>query len=92
MSCDSFRVIHESRTEEPVLTTSPAKRGAAPNEVDDAVLPGISTMSARALLARFASVAGVLSAGPEEWLEVPGIGPDRAKALAETLTRPHPPN
>ncbi|TMM02258.1 MAG: hypothetical protein E6G02_11500 [Actinobacteria bacterium] len=49
-------------------------------------------MSARALLARFGSVAGVLSAGPEEWLEVPGIGPDRAKALAETLTHPHPPN
>jgi len=50
-----------------------------------AAVPGISTSSARVLLARFGNVAGVVAAGPEEWLTVPGIGPDRAQALADTL-------
>jgi ERCC4-type nuclease len=48
-------------------------------------VPGISTSCARALLARFGSVAGVVVAGPAEWLEVPGIGPERARALEETF-------
>lgn len=50
-----------------------------------AAVPGISASSARALLARFGSVAGVLAATPEEWLTVAGIGPDRARALGEAL-------
>ncbi|MGH3030488.1 MAG: ERCC4 domain-containing protein [Gaiellaceae bacterium] len=50
-----------------------------------AAVPGISTSSARALLARFGSVAGVLAASPEEWVTVPGIGPERARGLDETL-------
>lgn len=54
-------------------------------------VPGISTSSARALLARFGSIAAVVAADPAEWLEVPGIGPERARALAETLhIRPAP--
>ncbi len=51
-----------------------------------AAVPGISTSSARALLERFGSVAGVIAADPAEWLAVPGIGPERANALHETLT------
>ena len=51
-----------------------------------AAVPGISTGSARALLTQFGSVAAVLAATPEEWLKVPGIGPERARALRETLT------
>ena len=50
-----------------------------------ASVPGISTTSARALLARFGSVAGVVGADPSEWLEVPGIGPERARALQDTF-------
>lgn len=49
-------------------------------------VPGVSTSSARASLARFGSVAGVVAAGPAEWLEVPGIGPERARALEVTFT------
>jgi ERCC4-type nuclease len=49
-------------------------------------VPGVSTSCARALLARFGSVAGVVAAGPTEWLDVPGIGPERARALEETFT------
>jgi ERCC4-type nuclease len=51
-----------------------------------AAVPGVSTTSARALLERFGSVAGVITAGPSEWLTVPGIGPERARALEETFT------
>jgi ERCC4-type nuclease len=58
------------------------------DEVAEAILasiPGISTGSARALLARFGTVAAVVAASPAEWLEVPGIGRDRARALAAAL-------
>ncbi|MCP9484922.1 MAG: helix-hairpin-helix domain-containing protein [Gaiellaceae bacterium MAG52_C11] len=48
-------------------------------------VPGVSTSCARALLARFGSVAAVVAAEPEKWLEVPGIGPERARALEETF-------
>jgi DNA repair protein RadC len=47
--------------------------------------PASSTSCARALLVRFGSVAGVGGTGPAEWLEVPGIGPERARALEETF-------
>jgi Fanconi anemia group M protein len=48
-------------------------------------IPGISDMTARALLARFGSVERLLAAGPDEWAEVNGVGPVRAHALAEAL-------
>lgn len=50
-----------------------------------AAVPGISTQTARALLARFGSVGGMLKAGPELWAEVEGIGSVRAHALAAAL-------
>jgi ERCC4-type nuclease len=62
-----------------------ARRVATPAEAMLAAVPGISGVSARALLARFGSVAAVLDADPEEWLSVPGVGPRRARALSETL-------
>ena len=52
-----------------------------------AAVPGISTASARALLAHFGSVAAVAAADPDAWMEVRGIGPDRAKSLDETFNR-----
>jgi ERCC4-type nuclease len=60
-----------------------------PMEAAEAMLAavlGLSAVSARALLTRFGSVADVVAAGPQDWLEVPGIGPERAKSLAETLS------
>jgi ERCC4-type nuclease len=59
-----------------------------PKETAEGVLaavPGISTVSARALLARFGSVSGVLAATREEWEDVAGIGPVRAQSLQEAL-------
>jgi len=48
-------------------------------------VPGISTSSARALLERFGSVAAVVAADRADWIAVPGIGPERARALEETF-------
>ena len=62
------------------------KPGEETAEAMLAAVPGISTTSARALLERFGSVAGVIAADPDEWLDVPGIGPERARALEETFT------
>lgn len=76
----------EPAAERPAYAQRP-KAAPSPEAVLAAV-PGISTAGARALLARFGSVAAVLAAEPEEWLEVPGIGPERARALAETFHRP----
>ncbi len=50
-----------------------------------AAVPGISTTLARALLERFGTVADVVSAAPEEWMKVPGIGPERVRTLEDTL-------
>jgi ERCC4-type nuclease len=48
-------------------------------------VPGISTQTARALIARFGTISGLLAAGPEHWAEVDGIGAIRAHALATAL-------
>jgi DNA excision repair protein ERCC-4 len=50
-----------------------------------AAVPGISTQTARALLAHFGSIGGLVSAGPEQWADVEGIGAVRAHALATAL-------
>jgi ERCC4-type nuclease len=78
----------------PVYAQRRRPRAGAGAEAAEALLasvPGISTSSARALLERFGTVAAVVAAGPAEWLTVPGIGPERARALEETLcVRWHP--
>jgi ERCC4-type nuclease len=52
-----------------------------------AAVPGLSIVSARALLAHFGSVANIAEAGEARWLSVPGIGPVRAAALAKALNQ-----
>ena len=63
-------------------TTIPA---ASVPEAMLAAVPGISTVTARALLERFGSLAGVAAATDDVLLEVPGVGKERARALAEAL-------
>jgi ERCC4-type nuclease len=76
----------EPAAERPAYAQRPRpKPGEETAEAVLASVPGISTTSARALLKRFESVAAVVAAGPAEWLTVPGIGPERARALEETL-------
>jgi ERCC4-type nuclease len=77
----------EPAAERPAYAQRPRpKPGDETAEAFLAAVPGISTGSARALLERFGSVADVVAAGPDEWLTVPGIGPERVRALQETLT------
>jgi ERCC4-type nuclease len=68
-------------------TRAYAQRPAASESAEAmlAAAPGISTVTARALLQRFGSVAAVIDAGPEEWLSIRGVGPKRMRALSETL-------
>jgi ERCC4-type nuclease len=61
-----------------------SKSSSAP-EAMLAAVPGISVVTARALLERFGSVEGVIDAGPERWLSTRGVGPKRALALTQTL-------
>jgi ERCC4-type nuclease len=59
-----------------------------PESVPEAMLaaiPGISTVTARALLERFGSLTAVATAPNDVLLEVPGIGKERARALIEAL-------
>ncbi len=80
--CQEF----EPAAERPAYAQRPRpKPGEETAEALLASIPGISTSSARALLERFGSVAAVVAAGPAEWLTVPGIGPERARALEETF-------
>jgi ERCC4-type nuclease len=96
---DSARWIHrlavrrqrtEAAPDRPVYAQRP--KAVAGRDAAEALLsaaPGISAASARALLDHFGSVRAVLEAGPEQWLEVQGIGPDRARALAATVDFQH---
>ncbi len=82
----------EPAAERPAYAQRPRPRpGEETAEALLSAVPGISTSCARALLERFGSVAGVVAASPAEWLEVTGIGPERARALEETFQlRPRP--
>jgi len=76
----------EPAAERPAYAQRPRpKPGDETAEALLASVPGISTSSARALLNRFGSVAAVVTADRADWLTVPGIGPERARALEETF-------
>ncbi len=70
--------------ERPVYAQVPNWKGD-PSEAVLAAVPGVSVTLARALLAEFGSVAGVIEAGPERWVGVAGVGRARAEALAKAL-------
>lgn len=85
--------VRSQRAEEPPDRPVYSQRPKSPlgPESAEAVLaavPGLSTTSARSLLARFGSVRAVLAATPEELLSVPGIGPERVRALLGVLDAP----
>jgi DNA excision repair protein ERCC-4 len=71
--------------ERPAPLKRPRPAGEDAAEALLATVPGISTVGARALLARFGTIAGVLESGPDAWRDVPGIGAERAGALAAAL-------
>ena len=61
------------------------RAGVPPAEAMLAAVPGISRVYARALLNRFGSIEAIMSAGPEQWLSVPGIGHARTAALQDAF-------
>jgi ERCC4-type nuclease len=76
----------EPAAERPAYAQRP--RPKPDDETAEALLasvPGISVSSAGALLERFGSVAAIVTAEPADWLTVPGIAPERARALEQTL-------
>ncbi len=64
----------------------PVAQGASPSEAMLTAVPGISVISARALLSEFGSIADIAAAGPKSWLSVPGIGNARAQALSNAFS------
>ena len=80
--------VRSQQTRPPARRPSHAQRPRSPSQPAEAMLasvPGISVETARALLARFGSIAGLAQAGPEEWAGVPGVGPARRRALERAL-------
>jgi ERCC4-type nuclease len=65
--------------------TPPRPRTATDSEAVLCAVPGISLITARALLTRYKTVAQVASSDPSEWLSVPGIGPVRQQSLYNAL-------
>lgn len=82
----ALRVGRTASTDRPVYAQRPRPTGT--KETAEAVLaavPGISTVCARALLSHFGSVAAIAAAHPNAWMDVRGIGPEKARALKETF-------
>ena len=71
----------------------PAKRlGHSPREQQELVIasfPDIGLKGARALLRQFGSVRAVIDADEHDLTAVEGIGPVKAKTIAETARRPY---
>jgi ERCC4-type nuclease len=79
------------RRQRPAYAQRPkAEAGPHVAEAMLASVPGISTVSARAILTRFGSAAAVFGAAPEDWQAVYGIGARKAQSLAEALRTPYP--
>jgi ERCC4-type nuclease len=54
-----------------------------------AAVPGVSRISAQALLDHFGTLAAVAGADQADWQRVPGIGPARARALETAFHTEH---
>jgi ERCC4-type nuclease len=86
----AVRAAKFAAADRPRYAQQPRAAPALAAEAMLAAVPGISMTSARALLAQFGSVAGVIMAGEKALHEVPGMGPKRAKALTEVLGKTGP--
>jgi DNA excision repair protein ERCC-4 len=68
----------------PAYAQRPSRREwFSPAEQALGAAPGVSTVTARALLARFGTLLNVLSAEQSELLKIPGIGPRKAAEIAK---------
>jgi len=82
----AIRRAHQHERDRPAFAQRPKRRRhSEPAEAMLAAVPGVSVVTARSLLARFESVAGVVAATESELLSVAGVGRSRARALTEAL-------
>jgi excinuclease ABC subunit C len=65
------------------ITYHRRERGRITSQLD--AIPGVGDARRKALLRRFGSVAGVRAASVEQLAAVPGIGPELARTIQETL-------
>jgi ERCC4-type nuclease len=95
MQPDSAQWIHrlavrcqrvEHPADRPVYAQRPKPALEDTREAMLAAVPGVSAVTARALLERFETITELIAAGPDEWLRVPGIGPERVRALCEAFS------
>jgi ERCC4-type nuclease len=71
---------------------APRPKSLGPNATSEAALaaiPGLSTVSARALLERFGSLERIVTATDVELADVYGIGPVRSQAIRAAVTHQH---
>lgn len=94
MQQDSAQWIHrlavrcqqvERPADRPVYAQRPKPAPEDTREAMLAAVPGVSAVTARALLERFGTIGELLAAGPGEWQRVPGVGPERVRALCEAF-------
>jgi ERCC4-type nuclease len=76
-------VRQQRRRESP--RPAPSRVAPPPGVAALAGIPGISEITARALIDRFGSIEQLVAAGPEHWADVDGVGPVRAHAIATAL-------
>jgi ERCC4-type nuclease len=81
----AVRRLQVEAHDRPVYAQRPRRRDSTPAEQALAAVPGISTVTARALLARFGSLQAVLSASEKDLATVAGVGPVRIRALLEMI-------
>lgn len=80
----------ELPADRPAYAQRPKPAAAETWEAMLATVPGVSAVTARALLERFGTVVGVIAAGPDGWLDVPGVGPERAPGPVQAFSQPAP--
>jgi ERCC4-type nuclease len=89
-----YRIACRSTARVPAGRARYAKRprSLGPNATSEAALaaiPGVSAVSARALLQRFGSLERIVSATDAELTDVYGIGPVRSQAIRAAVTHRH---
>lgn len=72
----------------PVYAQRPRSAVVIPAEAALAAAPGVSVVTARAVLARFGSLRGVCEADIEDLRRLPGVGLQRATAIVTLIHHP----
>jgi ERCC4-type nuclease len=84
--------LRARQRDRPPYRVNHARKRRRPRRVAEAALlavPGISVVTAQALLDRFGTLGEIVAASPEDWMTVRGVGQTRAAALTRTFGSRH---